>query len=113
MEYAAMTFWMLVIIFAALGVHHLWSSLIQPKVVNSILLPGTLIATLGHIFGLHLETYVPYGARAFHSKPYQVIRKDLSFEHFGGQVFGARTFFRVSKALSNAFELLFGSLQIL
>ncbi|MHC4444845.1 MAG: hypothetical protein ACYTF1_07630 [Planctomycetota bacterium] len=52
MEYAAMTFWILVIIFSALGIHHLWSSLIQPKVVNSILLPGTLVATLGHIFGL-------------------------------------------------------------
>jgi len=52
MEYAMMTFWMLVIVFTALGVHHLWSSLLQPKVVNSILLPGTLVAQLGHVFGL-------------------------------------------------------------
>jgi len=52
MEYAAMTFWLLVIVFTALGIHQLWSSLIQPKVVNSILLPGTLVAQLGHIFGL-------------------------------------------------------------
>jgi hypothetical protein len=52
MEYAALTFWMLVIVFSAMGVHRLWSSLLQPKVVNSILLPGTLVATLGHVLGL-------------------------------------------------------------
>lgn len=52
MEYAALTFWLLVIVFSALGVHRLWSALVKPKVVNSILLPGTLVATLGHILGL-------------------------------------------------------------
>lgn len=51
-EYASLTFWMLVIVFSALGVHQLWSSLIQPKIVNSILLPGTLVAQLGHVLGL-------------------------------------------------------------
>lgn len=52
MEYAAITFWLFVVVFTALGVHRLWSSLVQPKVVNSVLLPGTLVATLGHILGL-------------------------------------------------------------
>jgi len=52
MEYATMTFWRSVIVFTALGVHRLWSSLIRPKVVNSILLPGTLVAQLGHVLGL-------------------------------------------------------------
>lgn len=52
MEYAQMTFWLLVIVFTALGVHRLWSSLLQPKVVNSVLLPGTLVAQLGHVLGL-------------------------------------------------------------
>ena len=52
MEYAAMTFWLFVIVFSALGVHRLWSSLVQPKIVNSVLLPGTLVAQLGHILGL-------------------------------------------------------------
>lgn len=52
MEYAAMTFWLVVIVFTALGVHRLWSGLVQPRVVNSILLPGTLIAQLGHVLGL-------------------------------------------------------------
>jgi hypothetical protein len=52
MEYAAMTFWLLVIVFTALGVHQLWSSLIHPRVVNSILLPGTLVAQLGYVLGL-------------------------------------------------------------
>lgn len=52
MEYASMTFWLLVIVFCALGVHRLWTSLVQPKIVNSVLLPGTLVAQLGHILGL-------------------------------------------------------------
>ncbi|MBI4578481.1 MAG: hypothetical protein HY718_02195 [Planctomycetes bacterium] len=47
-----MTFWLFVIVFSALGVHRLWSSLVQPKIVNSLLLPGTLVAQLGHILGL-------------------------------------------------------------
>lgn len=51
MEYAALTFWLFVIVFSALGVHRLWSSLVQPKIVNSILLPGTLVAQLGYILG--------------------------------------------------------------
>lgn len=52
MEYAAMTFWLLVIVFSAVAVHRLWSGLIQPRIVNSILLPGTLVAQLGHVLGL-------------------------------------------------------------
>ena len=52
MEYAQITFWLVVIVFTALGVHRLWSSLVQPKVVNSILLPGTLVAQLGYVLGL-------------------------------------------------------------
>ena len=52
MEYASMTFWLLIVIFSALGVHRLWSSMVQPKIVNSVLLPGTLVAQLGHIIGL-------------------------------------------------------------
>lgn len=52
MEYASLTFWMAVIVFTALGVHKIWSSLVQPKVVNSILLPGTLVAQLGYVLGL-------------------------------------------------------------
>lgn len=52
MLYAAFTFWLLVIVFAAWGVHHLWSALIKPRVVNGLLLPGTLVAQLGHVLGL-------------------------------------------------------------
>jgi len=52
MQYVAMTFWLLVIVFSALGVHRLWSSLVQPKIINTLLLPGTLVAQLGHILGL-------------------------------------------------------------
>ena len=52
MLYAALTFWLLVIMFSAWGVHQLWSGLIKPRVVNGILLPGTLVAQLGHVLGL-------------------------------------------------------------
>lgn len=52
MLYAALTFWLLVIVFSAWGVHWLWSSLIKPRAVNTILLPGTLVAQLGHVLGL-------------------------------------------------------------
>ncbi|MBK9121029.1 MAG: hypothetical protein IPM18_15720 [Phycisphaerales bacterium] len=53
--YAALTFWLLVIVFTAWGVHHLWSGLIKPRVVNSVLLPGTLVAQLGYVLGLLLS----------------------------------------------------------
>lgn len=53
--YAALTLWLLVIMFAAWGVHRLWSSLIKPRVVNALLLPGTLVAQLGHVLGLLLS----------------------------------------------------------
>ncbi|RMF72649.1 MAG: hypothetical protein D6744_16620 [Planctomycetota bacterium] len=52
MLYAALTFWMLVIVFTAWGVHALWSRLVKPRAVNTVLLPGTLIAQLGHVLGL-------------------------------------------------------------
>ncbi len=48
MLYAALTFWLSVIVLTAWGVHRLWSSMVQAKVINAILLPGTLVAQLGH-----------------------------------------------------------------
>ena len=52
MLYAALTLWLLVIVFSAWGVHRIWSGLVKPRVVNSVLLPGTLVAQLGHVLGL-------------------------------------------------------------
>lgn len=52
MLYAAMTFWLLVIVLTAWGVHHLWSGMIRAKVLNTALLPGTLVAQIGHVLGL-------------------------------------------------------------
>jgi hypothetical protein len=52
MLYAALTFWLMVIVFSAWGVHWLWSRMIKPRAVNTVLLPGTLIAQLGHVLGL-------------------------------------------------------------
>lgn len=52
MLYAALTFWLLIIVFTAWGVRKLWCGIIQPKVFNSVLLPGTLVGLLGHVLGL-------------------------------------------------------------
>lgn len=52
MLYAALTFWLLLIVFTAWGVRKLWCGIVQPKVFNSVLLPGTLIGLLGHVLGL-------------------------------------------------------------
>jgi hypothetical protein len=52
MIYAATVFWLMVIVFCAWGVHRIWSGLVRPRVVNVILLPGTLVAQMGHVLGL-------------------------------------------------------------
>jgi hypothetical protein len=52
MLYVALTFWLLVAVIAAWGVHRLWCSMLPARAVNILLLPGTLIALLGHIVGL-------------------------------------------------------------
>jgi len=52
MLYVALTFWLLVAVWVAWGVHRLWCSMLPVKVVNVVLLPGTLIALLGHVLGL-------------------------------------------------------------
>jgi len=52
MLYAAMTFWLVTIVMSAWGVHRIWCGLSKPRVVNIILLPGTLVAQLGHVLGL-------------------------------------------------------------
>jgi hypothetical protein len=53
--YAALTFWLVVIMFAAWGVHRIWCGLVKPRAVNMVLLPGTLVAQLGHVLGLLLS----------------------------------------------------------
>jgi hypothetical protein len=52
MIYAAMTFWLLLVIFMAWGIHGLWSGVVPPRVVNSVLLPGTFVAQVGRVLGL-------------------------------------------------------------
>lgn len=54
MLYASLTFWLLVIVLTAWGVHQLWIAMVKPKVVNTVLLPGTLAAQVGHVLGLLL-----------------------------------------------------------
>ncbi|MGD2108523.1 MAG: hypothetical protein PVI86_03935 [Phycisphaerae bacterium] len=52
MQYAALTFWLILIVLIAWGVHQLWSGIVSRKVLNVALLPGTLVAQLGHVLGL-------------------------------------------------------------
>lgn len=52
MVYAALTFWLLVIVLTAWGVHQLWAGMVRAKVLNTVLLPGTLAAQVGHVLGL-------------------------------------------------------------
>jgi hypothetical protein len=52
MLYAAITMWLLAAVLTAWGVHALWSQMLRPRTVNSVLLPGTLAAQLGHVLGL-------------------------------------------------------------
>lgn len=52
MLYVTVTFWLFVVVFSAWGVHTLWSGMIKPRAVNIVLLPGTLVAQLGHVLGL-------------------------------------------------------------
>ena len=52
MFYAALTFWLFVIVLTARGVHQLWSGMVKPKALNIVLLPGTLVAQVAHVLGL-------------------------------------------------------------
>lgn len=52
MIYAATSIWLMIAVLLAWGVYHIWSGIAKPKMVNAVLLPGTLVAQLGHIVGL-------------------------------------------------------------
>ena len=52
MAYFAWTFWLLVIVLTAWGVRALLTGIIAPKVLNAVLLPGTLVGLAGHVLGL-------------------------------------------------------------
>ena len=54
MLYVAMTLWLMMIVLSAWGVHRLWSGMVRPRIINMLLLPGTLVAQLGHVLGLLL-----------------------------------------------------------
>ena len=51
MLYAAFTFWLMIVVFAAWGVQRLWTGMVAPRVFNAVLLPGTLVAQIGHVIG--------------------------------------------------------------
>ncbi len=49
--YAAFTFWLLLILFAGIGVYRQWARLVKPSRVSWALLPGTVISEMAYIFG--------------------------------------------------------------
>lgn len=52
MLYVAMTLWLMMIVLSAWGVYRLLSEMVRPRIINMLLLPGTLVAQLGHVVGL-------------------------------------------------------------
>lgn len=52
MLYLALTFWLLLIVLTAWGVQKIWAGMIKPRIFNLALLPGTVVAQLGHLVGL-------------------------------------------------------------
>jgi hypothetical protein len=49
--YAALTFWLMLLILVGIGVYRLWAGLGRPAWVNWALLPGTVVSEMGYIFG--------------------------------------------------------------
>jgi hypothetical protein len=52
--YAALALWLFVILFAAWGAQSLLARVVSPRALNWLLLPGTFVATVGHVVGLLL-----------------------------------------------------------
>jgi hypothetical protein len=52
MLFATLTFWLLITVLAAWGIQQLWQPLLKPKIFHGLLLPGTLVAQIGHVLGL-------------------------------------------------------------
>ncbi len=52
MIYATASIWLMIAVLIAWAVHHIWCGIAKPRTVNAILLPGTLVAQLGHVLGL-------------------------------------------------------------
>lgn len=52
MIYAATSVWLTLILLMAWSIHRLWQGIVKARTVNGVLLPGTLIAQLGHVIGL-------------------------------------------------------------
>lgn len=49
--YLAFTFWLILTVFAGIGVYRMWARLGKSKWVNWALLPGTVVSQMAYIFG--------------------------------------------------------------
>ena len=49
---AATAVWLMVIVLCAWAVYESWCAMVKPRIVNMLLLPGTLAAQMGHVLGL-------------------------------------------------------------
>jgi hypothetical protein len=51
MTYVAFGVYLLLIIFAGIGVYKLWTAMVKPAVIDWLLLPGTIVSEMAYIFG--------------------------------------------------------------
>jgi len=49
--YAAFTLWLILILFAGVGIYRLWTRMVRPAYVHWALLPGTVVSEMAYIFG--------------------------------------------------------------
>lgn len=52
MVYASTCLWLIIVVLLADGVYRIWSSILKAKVVDGVLLPGTVIQQIGQVVGL-------------------------------------------------------------
>ncbi len=51
MIYATFSVWLVLTLFAGMGVYRLWTRLVKPTYVHWALLPGTIVSEMAFIFG--------------------------------------------------------------
>lgn len=52
MVYASTCLWLVIVVLLADGVYRIWASILRAKVVDGVLLPGTIIQQIGQVVGL-------------------------------------------------------------
>lgn len=83
MIYATFAFWLIVCVFAAQGIYHLWTSNLARKWVDAFLLPATLVAQVGFLLATLITGGTVRQARLFDSQEGQSDQTTHSAPRFG------------------------------